>query len=82
MSKSDVALLLAAIAAYDQRTIGEADVEAWHAAAQYAKWDTEGARLAVVAHYAETRQRIMPADVTVGIRATRPSSPWAGIRWV
>lgn len=81
MSKSDVALLLAAIAAYDQRTIGEADVEAWHAAAQYARWDLEGARRAVVAHYAEARQRIMPADVTAGIRAGRETNPWVGIRW-
>jgi hypothetical protein len=82
MSKAEVALLLATIAAYDQRTIGDADVLAWHAAAQYAKWDTDGARQAVVAYYAESRTRIMPADVTAGIRAGRVTNPWVGIRWV
>ena len=82
MSKAEVALLLAVIAAYDQRTIGDSDVEAWHAAARYANWDSDGARRAVVAHYAEAKQRIMPADVTAGIRAHRDTNPWVGIRFV
>lgn len=81
MSKAEVAVLLAVIAAYDQRTIGDADVEAWHATARYARWDIDGARRAVVAHYANSRQRIMPADVTAGIRG-ESDSPWAGVRYV
>lgn len=82
MSKAEVALLLAAIAAYDQRTIGDADVEAWHAAARYANWDSGGAKRAVMAYYAEATRRIMPADITAGIRAHRETNPWVGIRWV
>jgi hypothetical protein len=68
MSKADVAMLLTLMASFDQRTIGDADVEAWHATAQYAHWNTAGARRAVVAHYAETKQRMMPADVTEFLR--------------
>lgn len=81
MSKSEIALLLAFVAAYDQRTIGEADVEAWHLASQYANWESEAAKRAVVAHYAQSRQRIMPGDVTAGIRG-ESDSPWAGVRYV
>lgn len=82
MSKAEVAALLAFIAAFDQRTIGEADVEAWHLVARHSKWDKDAAGQAVVAHYAETKHRIMPADITVGIRARRDTNPWVGTRWV
>lgn len=68
MSKVEIALLLSLMAAYDQRTIGDADVEAWHSSAQYAHWDATGAKRAVAAHYAETRKRIMPADITDFLR--------------
>jgi hypothetical protein len=68
MGKADIARLLVMMASFDQRTIGESDVEAWHAAATYAKWNNAGARRAVVAHYAETKRRIMPADVTAYLR--------------
>lgn len=82
MTKAEIALLLALMASYDQRTIGDADVEAWYATAQHARWTNDDAKRAVVAHYAESTQRIMPADITAGIRARRNTNPWAGTRWV
>lgn len=68
MSEHDVIDVLTAIAAYDQRTVGESDVHAWHAVAGYACWNRDGALRAVVAHYAETKQRITPADITKFLR--------------
>lgn len=68
MSKGDVARLLALMASWDQRTIGDADVEAWHLVARHAGWNSQGAARAVVAHYAQQARRIMPADITKYLR--------------
>lgn len=73
MTKGDIARLLALMASWDQRTIGDADVEAWHLIAQHARWNAQGAARAVVAHYAETRRRIMPADITAFLRSPEES---------
>lgn len=78
MTKTEVALLLSLIAAYDQRTIGNADVEAWHAVAQHARWDNDKVRQAVVAHYARETRRIMPADITQNIRGRGPRPSYGG----
>jgi hypothetical protein len=62
----EVAELFATIAAFDRREVAEVDVLAWHAAfaaAGLADLTLEDARAAVVAHYAGTRQWIMPFDV-------------------
>jgi hypothetical protein len=61
MTKAEVARLLAMIAAFDRRTIGEADVEAWHLI--LADLDTNDCANAVRDHYATQRDWIMPADV-------------------
>lgn len=58
---SEVVELLSVAAAFDQRTVGEFDVGAWHAA--IGDLDLEDARLAVIGHYREHRERLMPADV-------------------
>lgn len=82
MTEHDVIDVLTAIAAYDQRTVGESDVQAWHAIAQHANWNRDDALRAVVDHYANETKRIMPADITAGIRSHRQTNPWVGTRWV
>jgi len=61
MIASETALLLAVAAAFDARTIGDADVNAWHAAL----YDLEftAAREAVIAHYRRNDERITPAQI-------------------
>ena len=61
--------LLSVAAAFDRRTTGEADVIAWHAA--IGDLDFADSRAAVIAHYQESRDWIMPADVRVRVRAMR-----------
>lgn len=69
MSKHDVALLLSFMAAYDQRTIGDADVEAWHMVAVPARWTLPYARRAVVEFVTSaTGDRLMPGHITRAIR--------------
>lgn len=65
-----------------RRTFDERQVKAWHRVAVHAKWDLANAMAAVAEHYAETKNWIMPADITAGIRARRNTNPWAGTRWV
>jgi hypothetical protein len=62
----EVAELLATAAAFDRREVSQLDAEAWHAAFAFAGMgDLElvDAKAAVAAHYAHTRQWLMPADV-------------------
>lgn len=61
MTKAEVALLLTAASGRDQRTIGDADVLAWHE--DLADLDYELAREALRRHYRESTDRIMPAHV-------------------
>ena len=74
MTRSETAALLAFCAAYDQRTIGEADVLAWNEALE-CPWvpniDIDEAQAAVIAHYRETPQRITPADVIKRVKTDR-----------
>jgi hypothetical protein len=58
---SETALMLAQIQAYDQRTVGESDVIAWHSLLADAPF--EDCQEAVRQHYAEHTDRIMPAHV-------------------
>lgn len=69
MNHSQTAALLALAAAFDARTIGEADVAAW----QDVLADTayEDAVTVVKAHYTRTRDRIMPVDVLTGVKKIR-----------
>jgi hypothetical protein len=64
MSRRDVAKLLTFVAAFDQRTVGEADVAAWFEIATYGRWELPHAQRAVVEHYGSETDRIMPAHIT------------------
>jgi hypothetical protein len=75
MTKSEVALLLALMAAYDQRTVGDADVEAFHLVAHAAGWSSAYARRAVVEHATSaTGDRILPGHITRTIRTRREAA--------
>lgn len=69
MNRSEIALLLGACAARDQRTVGEADVLAWHD--DLGDLDFDDARLAVSLHYRESTDRIMPAHIRRHCRSIR-----------
>jgi hypothetical protein len=69
MIPSQTATLLALIAGYDQRTVGESDVIAWHAALH--DLDITTCRDAVITHYRNTDHRITPAQIRYLTRALR-----------
>jgi hypothetical protein len=69
VTSDEVFDLLAVIAAYDHRTLGDADGDAWEMAVGDLAFSD--ARMAVVAHYRESREWIMPADVRERVRAIR-----------
>ena len=69
MTKAEVARLLAVAAAFDQRTTGEEDDVAWLAAVGDLSFTD--ARTAVIAHYRESRERIMPADIRERVETAR-----------
>jgi hypothetical protein len=61
VTPEQTAAVLGKAAAYDQRTIGAADVLAWHEVVGYLEFDD--CLEAVTAHYREQSDRAMPADV-------------------
>lgn len=69
MTLDEVVDLLTTAAAYDRRTVGEADAIAWHAAVGDLPF--EDSRGAVVAHYQESREWIMPADIRRRVKEAR-----------
>lgn len=69
MTPGDIARVLAKAAAFDQRTVGEADVLAWHEA--LSDLDASDALAAVTRHYARDTARLMPAHVRAEARAVR-----------
>jgi hypothetical protein len=62
MKPSEAAVILAKIAAYDRRTVGEADAQAW-AEALDGHVTVADALQAVTDHFTESRDWIMPVDV-------------------
>lgn len=75
MARSEVATLLALMAAYDQRTVGDADVEAFFLVAHAAGWTAPYARRAVVEHATSaTGDRILPGHITRTIRTRREAA--------
>ena len=58
--------LLTACAAFDRRTVGKSDVVAWHAIVGDLPFDL--AQEAVFAHYRDSREFIMPADVRTWVK--------------
>lgn len=82
MTRDEIINLLSIAAAYDKRTLGEADIAAWSDAADRGRWTYEQAADAVKAHYAESERWLMPSHVTDRIRSRRaeparalPSAP-------
>lgn len=70
MTKGDTARLLSLIQAFDRRTIGETDVEAWHLIV--VDLDPNDCMEAVRAHYLTETRWLMPADVRAfAVRAAR-----------
>lgn len=79
MNIAETAYVLTAAAAFDQRTIGEADAAAWHAVIGHLQRDE--CLAAVKAHYAAQTRRLMPADVIdLVLSARRDAAARASIR--
>lgn len=78
MNLSETARALALVQAFDQRTVGEADVIAWQSLLPDAA--LEDVEAAVRQHYAAETARIMPAHVLRAVGAVekaRNASKWA-----
>jgi hypothetical protein len=69
MTEVEAGQLLQICAAYDQRTVGRTDITAWWHTAVAGNWDLDYARRAVIEHYAEQTDRVMPAHITRIIRS-------------
>jgi hypothetical protein len=69
MNRTEAGVLLSVAAAFDSRTIGEADAMAWSAALADTSFDD--ARDAVIAHYADFTDRVMPAHIKTRVRVAR-----------
>lgn len=69
MTRDEAVIVLATCASYDRRTVGEADVTAWHDALD--DIDGKDARQAVKDWYRDKRDWIMPADVRAGVKRIR-----------
>jgi hypothetical protein len=67
MNRSDTSKILTKMAAYDQRTIGLADVAAWHEI--IGELDYGDCLTAVRDYYTESRDRCMPADIVKRVKA-------------
>ena len=69
MNAKETARLLALCASYDRRKVGEADILAWHRIIGDLPFgDCEQA---VLEHYAETSDWIMPAHIRTRVKETR-----------
>jgi hypothetical protein len=74
---AETARVLAAAASFDQRTVGQSDIAAWHAA--LSELEFADARDAVVRHYRATSERVMPVHVlhyAAEIMAEREAAEW------
>lgn len=69
MTPEDVVDVLSKCSAFDQRTVGEVDVIAWHEV--LCRVDRDDALAAVARHYAESSARAMPADILRQSRVAR-----------
>lgn len=69
MNLRDTAKVLAKAAAFDQRTVGEADVLAWHETVS--DLDVDDALAAVSRWYRDRSDRLMPAHLREAVRLVR-----------
>jgi len=72
--------LLTVAAAFDRRTVGEGDAVAWHAA--LGDLDFADSRAAVVGHYRDRRDWIMPSDIRARVKAIRVARLDAGEKFL
>lgn len=63
MNRTQTAQLLAKISAFDQRTVGDADVAAWHEALSDLPFDLASQAVSHWHGHTETTRRMMPANV-------------------
>jgi hypothetical protein len=61
--------LLTLVQSFDRRTVGEADVTAWHLAVGDLPF--ADSQEAVIAHYRDSREWLMPADIRHRVKETR-----------
>jgi hypothetical protein len=72
MTPAEVIDLLTLAAAYDRRTVGQSDVEAWGAMATKCGWTAAHASRAVLVHFERSDRPVMPAHINAIIdEATR-----------
>lgn len=69
MNREEVTNLLAIVQTYDQRTVGETDVHAWHGTLGDLPFGH--CRDAVIQHFKGSTDRLMPAHVRKAVTATR-----------
>jgi hypothetical protein len=72
MNRAEVARLLALAAAYDRRTVGDADIAAW--AAALADIPASDAENAVLRHFRESDAFLMPVHVRRLVKADREAA--------
>ena len=77
LTRDQVVSLLQVAAAYDNRNLGQANIHAWHDAADRERWAFDDAVMAIKAHYAESTDYLLPAHVTQRIRGKRQEPPRA-----
>lgn len=73
MHRTEIVDLLSLIATYDQRTVGQADVEAWFTIAEAAEWSFDLAQRAVVEYHVRggDKPRIKPGHITDALDRVR-----------
>lgn len=73
MNRNETIDLLTLIAGFDQRTVGEGDVAAWHVVADEEGWTWSLARRAAINYHKRggDKPRIKPAHITDAIDAAR-----------
>lgn len=69
MSPEQVIDLLSTVAAFDRRTVGKADVVAWHAVLDDIRY--VDAEAVVLEHFRTSREWLMPATIRAAVRALR-----------
>lgn len=69
MNAEETGKILALAASFDRRKTGEAEIIAWHAA--IGDLPFEDSRAAVVSHYTETTDWLMPAHVRQRVKEAR-----------
>jgi hypothetical protein len=77
MTDEEIGDLLAVIAGYDRRTVGESDVDAWARALDDPRIPNMGLTEcvdAVVLHYRETTDFIMPSHILTRVKAERAAT--------